>query len=161
MWKSLYEGEGRIILKNGFSLLLQAMKKKKKSLEGNESREESLGFDPELLRMYMTGATNPGFSHKFENTPEVVDLHLEKVALNSSKVAPEDALFIQLEAFEKALDQAIAAGKLEMRVVHGLGKGKLKQEIHKILAKHPMVDSFKNDHHSRYGFGSTIITFRF
>lgn len=151
----------RIILKNGFSLLLEAMKKKKKAEEENESQNEDLGFDPELLRMYMTGATNPGFSRKFENTPEVVDLHLEKVAGAFSKIAPEDALFVQLEAFEKAMDQAIAAGKLEMRVVHGLGKGKLRQEIHKILAKHPMVDSFKNDYHSSYGFGSTIIIFKF
>ncbi|HWB63725.1 MAG TPA: Smr/MutS family protein, partial [Chitinophagales bacterium] len=59
--------------------------------------------------------------------------------------------------FEKALDKAIASGRLEFRVIHGYGKGKLKEEIHKILKKHPHVRSFENSYHSRYGYGSTLI----
>ena len=57
------------------------------------------------------------------------------------------------------MDKAIADRKLEFRVVHGLGKGKLKEEIYKILEKHEQVKSYKNEYHSRYGYGSTIIYF--
>ena len=129
------------------------MKKKKKS-ESNTPKD----FDPELLREYMMGATNPSFSNKFEMPEEVVDLHLEKTNMGN-KIPPQDALFHQLDEFEKALDKAIASGRLELRVVHGLGKGKLKEEIHKLLANHPQVKMFNNEYNIRYGYGSTLISF--
>ena len=122
--------------------------------KSNTSKE----FDPDLLREYMMGATNPGFSNKFEMREEVVDLHLEKTSMGS-KIPAQDALFHQLEEFEKMLDKAIAAGKLELRVVHGLGKGKLKEEIHKILDKHPQVKTYNSDYSIRFGYGSTLISF--
>jgi hypothetical protein len=129
------------------------MKKKKIHTEGGKDKE----FDPELLRMYMMGATNPRFSNKIEFNEEAIDLHLEKTDAGSGKIPPQDALFHQLENFEKSLDSAIAAGKLEIRVIHGLGKGKLKEEIFKILKKHPNVRSYQNDYHISYGYGSTLI----
>ncbi len=131
---------------------IDQMKKKKKK------KSNSSEFDPELLREYMMGAANPGFSNKFEMREEVVDLHLEKTTMGG-KIPVQDALFHQLDEFEKALDKAIAAGRLELRVVHGLGKGKLKEEIHKRLAKHPQVKTFSSEYSSRYGYGSTLISF--
>lgn len=126
--------------------------------EKAKSEKKDKGFDAELLRMYMMGATNPGFSNKLSgNTDDCIDLHLEKVETGKGKIPPQDALFIQIEHFEAALDRAIASGKFEFRVVHGHGKGKLKEEIYKILKKHPHVRSFENDYHSRYGHGSTLI----
>jgi hypothetical protein len=103
------------------------------------------------------GATNPGFSNKFEYRDEVIDLHLEKIHAGKGRIDPQEALFVQLDNFETALDRAIAAGKMEFRVIHGHGKGKLKEEVHKILDKHPHVRSYENDYHSRYGYGSTLI----
>ena len=117
------------------------------------------GVDPELLKMYLTGATNPKFSNKVSDAVDVVDLHLENVNAVKGKIPPTDALFHQLEEFEKQLDKAIAAGKMEFRVVHGLGKGKLKEEIHKLLDKHPQVKSYSNEYSQRYGYGSTLIYF--
>jgi hypothetical protein len=131
------------------------MKKKKKD-ELNTPKSNQ-AFDPELMRMYMMGATNPGFSNKIERADDTIDLHLEKVDSGNGPVPHQDALFIQIEKFEAALDKAIGAGKLEFRVIHGYGKGKLKEAICKILDKHPHVRSYENDHHSRYGHGSTLI----
>ncbi len=129
-------------------------KKKNKNLS-----PDSGNFDLELLRMYMMGATNPQFSNKIENAADEIDLHLEQTQLTKGKIPSHDALFHQLDEFEKALDKAIAAGKFEFRVVHGLGKGKLKEEVFKLLDKHPQVKSYSNEYHSRYGYGSTIIYF--
>jgi DNA-nicking Smr family endonuclease len=127
--------------------------KKKKSQNTPEN------FDPELLRQYMMGATNPGFSNKISYQRDTVDLHLEEIHSGKAKIPPQDALFHQLEKFELELSNAIAAGKFELRVIHGLGKGKLKSEIYRILDKHPNVRGYKNDYHSKYGYGSTIIQF--
>ena len=129
------------------------------SKKEKKEKDKPAGFDPELLKMYMMGGTNPGFSNKMENADDIIDLHLEKTHLSKKNIPSQDALFYQLEEFEKAMDKAIAAGKLEFRVVHGLGKGKLKEEICKLLEKHPEVKSYKNEYHSRYGYGSTIIFF--
>jgi len=130
------------------------MKKNKKNIDNNPN------FDPELLRDYMMGATNPGFSSKaVEGAEDVIDLHLKQTISGKGKIPAQDALFYQLSEFEKALDKAIAAGKIEFRVVHGLGKGKLKEEIGKLLDKHPQVKSYTNEYSPRYGFGSTLIYF--
>ena len=130
------------------------MKKKNKEIKEPKGNQ---AFDPELMRMYMMGATNPGFSNKIERAEDIIDLHLEKVHAGKGTIPGHDALFVQLDNFEAALDKAIGAGKLEFRVIHGFGKGKLKQEIYKILEKHPNVRSYENDFHSRYGYGSTLI----
>ncbi|HLP21415.1 MAG TPA: Smr/MutS family protein [Chitinophagales bacterium] len=146
--------EGRI----EYNELLMGKKKKNKDVEKPEPGVA--GFDPEVLRQYMMGATNPGFSNKITMAEDVIDLHLEKTsASKAGRIAPEDALFHQLDEFEKALDKAIAAGKLEMRVVHGLGKGKLKAEVFKLLDKHPQVKRYSNDYSQRYGYGSTVVYF--
>ena len=129
---------------------------KKKRKQINESKSEKV-FDPELMRMYMMGATNPGFSNKIESAEDMIDLHLEKMQSGRHSIPGQDALFVQLDKFEAALDKAIGAGKLEFRVIHGFGKGKLKEQIYKILDKHPHVRSYENDYHSRYGYGSTLI----
>ena len=130
---------------------------KKKNKEKDTSH--SSDFDPNLLREYMMGAINPGSINKFEMKDDVVDLHLGEQHVGKGKISPQDALFHQLDEFEKAIDKAIASGKLEIRVVHGLGKGKLKEEIYKILVKHPQVKSYQNEYSSRYGYGSTVIYF--
>lgn len=115
-----------------------------------------------MLRAYLMGATNPGMVTRIDKAQNSIDLHLDqhKVGKGSGKIAPNDALFHQIQEFEKALDNAIASGKFEFRAVHGHGSGKLKIAIHTILDTHPHVKSYKNDYHSRYGYGSTIIYFK-
>ena len=111
--------------------------------------------------MYLMGAANPSKSNKvFTDSSDVVDLHLEKQLTSKGKVDPSEALFIQLEQLEKSIDNAIVANKHELRVIHGIGKGKLKDMIHKLLAKHPHVSGYENDYHPRYGWGSTLIRLR-
>ncbi len=124
----------------------------------NKPSHKDSGLDTELIRMYMMGGANPSSGNKLDNAGDIIDLHFESQS-GGKKIAASDILFGQLDEFEKAMDKAIAAGKLEFRVVHGLGKGRLKDEIFKILDKHPQVKSYKNEYHSRYGFGSTIIYF--
>ena len=48
-----------------------------------------------------------------------------------------------------------------MIVIHGLGKGKLRDEVHTILKQTPEVSRYKNEWSGRYGFGATEIRFRY
>jgi len=129
------------------------MKKRKKNINTHPL------VDPEQLRRHLMDSSKPGITNRIEFADDIIDLHMDQLQTGKGEIPATDILFHQLEEFERSLDKAMAAGKLEMRVIHGLGKGKLKAEIYKILEKHPGVRSYTNDYHSRYGFGSTLIQF--
>lgn len=119
-------------------------------------------LDPNLLRSYMMGAADPvkGVKSNASMFGEEVDLHIDSSQFSGGKKEEKYAIEYQIDALHTALDNAIMRGKLELRVIHGLGKGKLKDEVHKILRSHPHVKSFENAYHARYGWGSTIVHFK-
>jgi hypothetical protein len=119
-------------------------------------------IDPSLLRSYMMGAASPVKGSKTNSTMfgEEIDLHIDNTQFKGGKRDNKYAIEYQLEALDAALDNAVVKGKVELRIIHGIGKGKLKEEIHKMLSKHPQVKHFENTYHARYGMGSTIVYFK-
>lgn len=91
----------------------------------------------------------------------VVDLHIGRILDDSTGMTPLDILEFQLETFRRHLDRMIAARQPKLTVVHGLGSGRLKEEVHQILANRREVDSYRNVHHPLFGFGATEIFFRY
>lgn len=86
-----------------------------------------------------------------------VDLHIEKLTPHHASLSPESILEVQLEAFEKAFDQAIAEGVDELIAIHGVGTGVLRLEVQRKLSGHPNVDFFKDARRERFGYGATSI----
>jgi DNA-nicking Smr family endonuclease len=130
------------------------MKKKKSYPEANNA------FDAELIKMYMTGAINPGQHQERKYSADTIDLHLDQHTLSQKGVLPQNALLYQINECEKAIDKAIAAQKTEIRLIHGLGSGKLKNAVAGLLKKHPQVKSFEQKFHPKHGDGSTLIFFK-
>jgi DNA mismatch repair protein MutS2 len=64
----------------------------------------------------------------------------------------EDALAV-LEGY---LDKAYLSGMPYVRIIHGKGTGKLRQEVRIALKGHPQVDSFEEGHPSEGGDGVTV-----
>lgn len=48
-------------------------------------------------------------------------------------------------------------GIYQVRIIHGKGRGALRQTVHALLAKHPQVRSFTLDHPQYGGWGATIV----
>jgi dsDNA-specific endonuclease/ATPase MutS2 len=46
-------------------------------------------------------------------------------------------------------------------VIHGVGEGVLRDEIHELLRHKPEVKTFVNQFHPLYGFGATEIYFQY
>ena len=90
----------------------------------------------------------------------LIDLHLKREILESPFFDPRNSLSIQLDIFEKELDNAIVVNAPELVVIHGVGGGVLKNEVHKILKKHPLVKLYSNEYNVLYGMGSTKIIFK-
>ena len=86
-----------------------------------------------------------------------VDLHIEKLTGDWQSLSNFEIMTIQLREFEKNLDLAIAHHQHKLFVIHGVGKGKLKDEIHEILKTRREVRSFINQYDPRYGYGATEI----
>ncbi len=62
-----------------------------------------------------------------------VDLHIESLIDHYSDMSNAEILEIQLSHFRNCLDEAILAEKNSIVFIHGVGKGKLKSEIIKII----------------------------
>jgi hypothetical protein len=91
----------------------------------------------------------------------VVDLHIEKLINNWKGLSNFEILTIQLRNFEKYYQLAIAHHQPYLIVIHGIGTGKLKNEIHEILKTKKEVRSFANQYHHDFGFGATEIFFQY
>jgi hypothetical protein len=84
-----------------------------------------------------------------------------KLIDNWKHLTNAEILSIQLKEFEKWYELAIAHYQSQLIVIHGVGKGKLRDEIHDILRLKREVKSFVNQYHPSFGYGATEIYFQF
>ncbi len=96
-----------------------------------------------------------------EPARSVVDLHIEKLSNNWAHLSNFEILSIQLKEFDKWFDLAVAHRQQNLIIIHGVGKGKLKDEIHDILKTKREVKSFINQYDGRFGYGATEIFFSY
>ncbi|MDB5191938.1 MAG: hypothetical protein JWQ96_1501 [Segetibacter sp.] len=99
--------------------------------------------------------------HHLEPARSVVDLHIEKIIDNYKNLTNFEIVTLQLKEFEKWYDLAVAHRMPNLIVIHGVGKGKLKDEIHDILKTKREVKNFYNQYDSRFGYGATEIFFQY
>lgn len=91
----------------------------------------------------------------------VIDLHIEKLADDWKHMGNYEIVSLQLKTFEKYFDLALAHHQPSLIVVHGVGEGKLRDEIHDILRLKREVKSFVNQYHPAFGYGATEIFFQY
>jgi len=89
----------------------------------------------------------------------VVDLHIEKLSDSWKHLTNGEILQMQLKEFEKWYEAALANYQPHLIVVHGIGSGKLRDEIHELLRGRREVKSFVNQYHPSFGYGATEIYF--
>lgn len=96
-----------------------------------------------------------------EPAKALIDLHIEKLAADAEKMSNLEKIALQLTSFEKYLDLAIAHHQPSFIVIHGVGSGRLRDEIHEILRLRREVKYFVNQYHPAYGYGATEIYFQY
>ena len=95
-----------------------------------------------------------------EPARSVVDLHIEKITSDWKHLSNFEIVTLQLKSFEKFYDLAVVHHLPSMIIIHGVGEGKLRDEIHDILRLKKEVKSFVNQFHPAYGYGATEIFFK-
>ncbi len=68
-----------------------------------------------------------------------------------------DEALIEVDAF---LDQAMMASLSEVRIIHGLGTGRLKAAISQHLKGHPCVKEFRPGRYGEGSYGVTVVTLK-
>lgn len=91
----------------------------------------------------------------------VVDLHIEKISNDWKHLSNFEILTAQLHEFEKYYELAVLHMQPTLIIIHGVGEGKLRDEIHDILRLKSEVKSFVNQYHPLYGYGATEIYFQY
>ena len=91
----------------------------------------------------------------------VVDLHIEKLTDSWKHLTNFEILSMQLKAFNKYYDLAVAHYQPSLTIIHGVGVGRLRDEIHDILRLKKEVGSFVNQYNHLYGYGATEIYFEY
>ena len=85
-----------------------------------------------------------------------IDLHIEELMDNISGMSNSDMIIYQLNHFTKVLDQAIVDKVSKLIVIHGVGNGKLKAEVRKIVDEMDCC-SYHDASFQKYGWGATEI----
>lgn len=100
-------------------------------------------------------------AEQIEQPKYELDLHVEKLVPSKKGMSNAEILQIQLDTLRRYLDIAILHRQQRMFVIHGVGKGVLKEEVHKVLRQTPQVHSYENEYYPRYGFGATEVFFSY
>ena len=94
---------------------------------------------------------------EIENPGKEVDLHIEKLRDDHQFLNNREIFEIQLAHFRKALDAAIVHKSHSIIFIHGSGNGTLRDEIHKVVSKHPQVKTFMDAYKEKFGYGATEV----
>lgn len=62
-----------------------------------------------------------------------------------------------LSKLDRYLNDAVMAGLYQVRVIHGKGSGTIRQVSRGMLARHPLVKSFRPGEYGEGGAGVTIV----
>lgn len=93
---------------------------------------------------------------KNQQLEKEVDLHIEELLDNWSGMSNGQLLDVQIRRMQQELDEAMANHLQRIVFIHGVGNGRLKTEIRRILGTYRGI-RFHDASYQRYGFGATEV----
>jgi dsDNA-specific endonuclease/ATPase MutS2 len=100
----------------------------------------------------MVLADDPNEPFDPEEVPEEIVLPLEDF-IDLHPFRPRDVRSV----VESYLEEAVAAGFREVRLIHGRGIGVQREIVRSLLSKHPAVESYFDAPVERGGWGATVV----
>jgi hypothetical protein len=137
----LLEKEGFLIQLDGEQVLADPEKLRESMLQGQAAIQEPMAKTERRMAF------------------REVDLHIEKLSDAHRDLSAAEILDMQIRHFEITFDRAIAEGLEKLIVIHGVGNGILRNEVHKRLSASRHIRHFKDARKERFGYGATEIEF--
>lgn len=89
-----------------------------------------------------------------------VDLHIEELLENTSGMSSGEKLVHQLSVVRETMEQALSEHRMRVIFIHGVGNGKLKTELRRLLTEDYPSCEFFDANMGKYGFGATEVRIR-
>ena len=127
-------------------------------LSGNKNEAEIP--DPMEIKEAMLmpkAADRPSKPVKQASTLEEIDLHIEELIDNHTNLTSGEILEIQLARFTTVLDGALKHKSGNVVFIHGVGNGKLKLELRKLLDTKYKHVRYQDASFKEYGYGATLV----
>lgn len=129
-----------------------------KSQSGGKLKKDDTAKTPKKNRNATGANMYPGLLKKGRNGIFQADLHVEEILSSSGGMNNAEIICYQLNYFQNCIEEARNRKLSKIVIIHGVGAGKLREEVRKILA-------LKNLEHYdasyvHYGYGATEIRFR-
>ena len=86
-----------------------------------------------------------------------IDLHITEILENHSGMSNGEILKVQLDRFTTALEGVLKTDQKRMIFIHGLGNGKLKFEVRKLLDTKYSHLKYQDASFKEYGYGATLV----
>ena len=86
-----------------------------------------------------------------------INLHIEELMDNYKGMSNAEIIKVQLKHFQFVLDKAINEHYRKLIVIHGVGNGRLKQEVRTIIDSYDHLQYYDASY-NKYGFGATEIS---
>jgi len=90
-----------------------------------------------------------------------VDLHIEQLVDNEKDLNNHEKLNIQLDFFSRCLDAAIVHKYKKITFIHGVGQGRLKDEILKVISESYPGVKIQDAPFKKFGVGATEVLIPF
>ena len=150
--QKLFEYVNKLLLKNepSFSELL---------FEKFSQRDEGFEAPAHVERKPASTATRPMPKPSVPNSK--IDLHIEALINNSRGLGNAEILRIQLNALDGFVHDAMKHYQTRLIIIHGIGIGTLRSEVHKYLKTIKEVQKFSNEWNGPYGFGATEVWLKY
>jgi len=92
---------------------------------------------------------------------EEIDLHIEELVDSDHNLSNGEIIQLQIARFETALEGGIRSSSTKKMIfIHGLGNGKLKFEICKLLDTKYSKYKYQDASFKEYGYGATLVYIR-
>ena len=123
-------------------------------------------YTTEVVKTQKRKWTADDARHFIDPTPDVseyaafvpeIDLHIEMIHDNPRSLTTEEIVRVQIRHFEQFVEKAVRLAVPKIYIIHGIGKGKLRDMIAARLRRHSDVLMFKNEYNERFGFGATEV----
>lgn len=138
--------------------------------------EDEHGFDRSCLPQELSPYKENAFDHveieTFENrnvkinpfakerkkaiNNPVIDLHMEYLMDSHGHMSNHEIVMFQLDVCRREIDKHMERGTTQLVIVHGVGKGKLKEEVRYLLQSYPNIE-FMDEHYAEKGIGATKV----
>ena len=132
-------------------------------LDDVTEQKKSFSSEIDLSKITLLKKTNaespkiskPNANNNPANEMEI-DIHIQELIEDYGHLSNSEIIQIQLKHFQNALNIAIEGNYRKLVVIHGVGVGRLKQEVRNLLSAYDNLQVYDASF-AKYGFGATEI----